>query len=887
MIRLKWSVRSLLATSRLLAKSATAVALIIVILTLAVFVQFFPMNPLLGNLFKGLPIVSAQTAPSSSCIQSTSSYNIYNVTSPMLFENLQCTFIGLLNVTATGSLTLINSTLNIGGTNIAGVLSLGGYAQLVLVNSILNLNYTNMNYTETITIGTSNQTETIPGVSTGDLDITNNSTMTLTNSAVVVGGNLSSTNFGTLDANESSAITASNVAATDLSIFNVNSSSIKFLTPLANVTFVGSKFSLYGSNLQFANATNLILDSNETDITNSQVEISTLSSSPGNVTIGKSATPDALMNVQNSQIEISNAANVILGRSLAPDSFTTFANSQVVVNDASNVTLGRALSPNSTLEITNSQIQINSAVENFTGIGSFYAGSDTSITSTSIQDVSQYTDNFSIWGTNFVNILNSKVNNTVLATGRYTSLLSVLGGSVSVSGSTVSSSCIGYYGYSPATFSNLTVSSNLSQSIVNSKLLAGNNGAYGIYSESQLLLYSLQNMSVISSLVQSVSNEAFIKVIANNPGNVDHNINLDHMTLETSDSPGNVTLASNYGLQMNDSDIDANSSIVSLEVYLLTSYDSSISSQLILGGTQIGTAYLYNTTSLGINETSPGKLRTEAYYQYGWFQIHTITNTSTPIANASISILDSSTGQLEYSTTSNSSGWAEIPALIYSNNASGILNQSSYIVQATAGSTSSSQLIVPTADSFNTTVVLGAPVDLFNYPIGNITSSLGNLNYEAFPVQVFFGQTGQTNNYLGILSNAAPLNFYNNVTHSQLDFSTSGSTGSTYYFTAIYPKNLSTIPITVEVNGVATTVQVRSNSTFYFATFSVPSGPNSIALSFVSPNGQYIYTVFPYFYPTMIVMVVVVILAAVGGTFLILYARQKDRNMKPPPVASS
>ncbi|MDA4111400.1 MAG: hypothetical protein OK439_02595, partial [Thaumarchaeota archaeon] len=111
----------------------------------------------------------------------------------------------------------------------------------------------------------------------------------------------------------------------------------------------------------------------------------------------------------------------------------------------------------------------------------------------------------------------------------------------------------------------------------------------------------------------------------------------------------------------------------------------------------------------------------------------------------------------------------------------------------------------------------------------------------------------------------------------ELDFSTVGSGLNNYTFTLIYPSNFTTSPLTVSVDQIPLrNVKITSNATYYFATFSIPAGLHSIALSYISPNSNGIYLTNPILNPSFSVIAVVVLLLVVGTVFILYYVRRQN-----------
>jgi hypothetical protein len=204
-----------------------------------------------------------------------------------------------------------------------------------------------------------------------------------------------------------------------------------------------------------------------------------------------------------------------------------------------------------------------------------------------------------------------------------------------------------------------------------------------------------------------------------------------------------------------------------------------------------------------------------------------------------------------------------------------------YIVQASSGGLSSAQFLVTTNHTFFATLSVGAPFD----PNAVITSSnssyhvltsrysLWNYTFSTVPSSSIL----PTVPTITILSNAAVLNFQNNYSNTEFDYNVVGPGGSTFYFVVIYPKNLSTVAMSVRVNGTYVPTRLQSNSTHYFVIFLIPSGPYSIALTYANPSVSSGGNL-PLFYPGIAVVGAIIALGVAGSVFLVVYVRRYERR---------
>ncbi len=258
-------------------------------------------------------------------------------------------------------------------------------------------------------------------------------------------------------------------------------------------------------------------------------------------------------------------------------------------------------------------------------------------------------------------------------------------------------------------------------------------------------------------------------------------------------------------------------------------------------------------------------LKTGTYQNFEWLFVH-VTNNGTSQANvpgAIVSLLDPNDNSIVYTGVTNASGWAKISVLQAETNASSSVNRTYYVVQAQSGGLLSNEAYLTTNNTSYLTLLLN-PASRGNQ----------NLNYFTYVLRSDIGVPEAT---MGIYTNAYPLNFVNNASFSELDFNTVGGTGTNYTFVVAYPANFTTAPLTVSVDQVPLkSVTITSNKTYYFATFSVPSGYHSVALAYVSPNSNYANVVNPILNPGLSVILAVILLLVVGCIFIFYYVRRQN-----------
>ena len=96
----------------------------------------------------------------------------------------------------------------------------------------------------------------------------------------------------------------------------------------------------------------------------------------------------------------------------------------------------------------------------------------------------------------------------------------------------------------------------------------------------------------------------------------------------------------------------------------------------------------------------------------------------------------------------------------------------------------------------------------------SISGSNSQLGYYTYPIQF---AVGAPQTFVGIRTNAYPLNFVNNASFSQLDFDTIGPLGPNYTFTIVYPANFTTTQLTVKVDQIPLkSVKITSNRYILF-----------------------------------------------------------------------
>ncbi|MDA4130787.1 MAG: hypothetical protein OK457_08460 [Thaumarchaeota archaeon] len=680
-----------------------------------------------------------------------------------------------------------------------------------LVQEVVNATPSNVILTSFSQLSMVASTLNLGGI--GVLEITANSTVALDRSGIV-NASITLNNVGRLSANDSSF----------LNINGLNS------TSLGSMTFDSSIVNLAPQSFTFVSGTTLV-----------PVRERGLSYVTGNSTL----------QLNQAIFQASNSSHILLNTLHA-----LVTNSRIIDKNVSNFSLGNSTLSTSQTILLNSLVQ-SSMTFNAT-IGSPAASSTTEISGSTVLISNVASQQVKIYGTSALTVFNSSITAQVGATIEAFGTLLLYGGVVSILRSTVVSSTYDYYGYSPISASNLIINSTLFFNIIASHLSAGQSSQRGIYQNSHLIMNSGANITIIGSTIQSqaLSNDSII-LRSSVPSTIIHNVTVSQSVFQTGPNPSNITFSCGYGLVINRTNVITNpNSTVTVNAYQLTSYDSVIPANITVGSS-IAFAYLHNTTVASVKG-----LKTGIYQNYAWMFVHVITNSSTPVAGATVTLVNPTSGGIAYVSQTNSTGWAKISVLKAETNSTVSVNNTAYVVEAAQGSASSNQEYVST----NAT----------SYPSLILNSGTANsaLNYFSYAIQY---SVGVPTAYMNIYTNAYPLNFLNNASNSELDFSTVGYGLNNYSFTLIYPANFTSAGLTIKVDHIPLKdIRVTSNASYYFATFSVPAGPHSIALSYISPNVSTPFPTNPILNPGISVVAVVVLLFVIGTVFILYYVRRQN-----------
>jgi len=689
----------------------------------------------------------------------------------------------------------------------------------------------------------------------GNLLFENAASLTMINSSLIQSGSPST--GPNVSATGGIILTGtSRIALSGSTITFHNGSSVLQLSGNSNLTLVGSQINL--ANISAANNATLAIGQNSqvtvyglqmSNLTNLYLESSSFSCAQPCSSVRAFANR---ISFDQSTFSVQGALSTIYLSAL----FTTISNSQVRFLNSTGAEVGSIAGPNSVTQIAGSIVN----------------------------ESSPSTDNLTISGSSFVQIANSTVTDQVTALANANATLDLAGGAITVLSSTVSSSSRGFYGYSTFTSSMLSAEASANLVVSQSKISAGQlAGQYGVYSLAKVDLGSQGNIDIsASSLNIQASQSANFTIQTRAPATTLHYVTLNQSNIETNNSPGSVSIFSNYALTLNRSKIDANGSRIDIGTYNFTAYNSNITAALTFGKS-IGVGNLYNTTAFGISGNS--------YNNYGWFNVHVVpgSQSCTPgcTSGANVTLFDPTTGAADYHAITNSSGDVRIPVLLnQTSTQQGHRSWPYYIVEVQKDNLRSRQIVVNTSTSTIATLPLGIDSpssSVFGNCISNsvelvVSCNSNSTNYVSYGIQYGFLKP---TSYIGIISNAYPLSISNNASASAFGFRTLGSTGYSFNVSILYAKNFTTVTPTIRVDGNAVRSAVLPyNSTFNEDVFTVPSGTHSIVFSYSSPTGFFVYQVYPQFYPSLTTILIVILLALVASAFLVYYVRNSDRGLR-------
>jgi len=495
---------------------------------------------------------------------------------------------------------------------------------------------------------------------------------------------------------------------------------------------------------------------------------------------------------------------------------------------------------------------------------------------------------------------------TVKYTDYPNSTLSLIGGKVGIQSSKITSSAREFYGIQPNSLSQLLVNASSSLTVSNSQIISGQTSLLGTFASSALTLLAYGDNNVTQSLVQSEANSQTLIVQCLSAATTNL-LNLVQDKIETGPSPGSVGIRSSYIANLDRTFVDANATGANFKAsaFRLNAVDSTLNIQNLsrstVFGPNVAIGNFVNTTLANCAALTCLKTTgTGSYAIFDYLNVQVTGANSQAAAAATVTATTSRVPYTTYTAVTDQYGWARFLALVQSGNGTSPANAIPfYIIQGSEGG-----LVSPQAQLFTTgnltaqLQVLLPPVNfagatVLGKSVSTIASQYNLVNY---PHLVPPAGQYALGNYIGaqyipyfdVLSNSVPLAFRNNATNNEIDFSTFGATGGTFYFVLIYPTNLTQVRLGLSVDGNASVPLTRfSNSTTSFVLFSIPSGAHNVALTYLPPNGSYAGGVqYPKFFPPASTIAAVLVVLAVGLIFAVLFVRSREKRLvaETPPA---
>ncbi len=793
------------------------------------------------------------------------------LTTQLTISGSTCSWIGPLIISGTGSLTLQGSTLVLSNEvnytkvfliqkniNITEVNTTPGYIGL---NGSANLNVEGNSSVTTFGLGL-NQSSTLSIAGSSSLDVANNvylqfSSKLLLNVTQSVPGTLSLFDSSQLSV-DGSRLQSSNVILGAVSTVNFSDGASVTLGGAMTEPFYAGSISIVSSDLN----------------------------ARGNATfdIGGSS-----VSVTKSIVSISGFLNTAFGGTT-----TTISQSTVdLINDAS-ASLG-----------DNSSSTSSTSISSATSISATGYSSQASMPRTG--GIHTY-----IFGRQLLSITNSNVSSTLstsatpfvvqVGTVRHTdypnSTLSIVGGTVEIVSSWVTSSGVEFYGFQPSSLSVLSVNATSNLSVIGSRLVSGNNGQLGTFGTSALTLAAQGNDNVTQSVVQSEATTQSLQLESESASGTNV-LGLNKDTIETGTSAGTVALRSSYLADVERTFIDANATglIFRAGAFRFVAANSVLNvqniSQSTVFGSNVAVGSFVNTTIANCPSfTCLKTIGTGSYSVSDYLQIHVAGSNSQPVAGATVTATAPRTPFTTYSSVTDQTGWARFLALVQYGNGTRPPNSTPYfIIQGTDGNLVSPQAQLVTTGNLTANLQVFLPSVNFTGAaiVGKAISSITS-EYNLVAYSRLIPPAGQytLGNYIGtqyipyfyVLSNAFPLSFKTNATSNQIDFSTLGQTGGTFYFVLVYPSNLTQITLGLGVDGNSSIPVTRlSNSTTSYVAFSIPSGAHTVTLAYLPPNGNYQGGVlYPKFFPPATTIAGLLVVLFVGIGFAVLFVRSREKR---------
>ena len=609
-----------------------------------------------------------------------------------------------------------------------------------------------------------------------------------------------------------------------------------------------------------------------------------------------SASGSSTFYIGGSTVSLSKSTVSVTGFFSAALGGTTTTISQSTLNFVNNakVQVGSRNSTQSTTSITGSTVSI-------TGLTS-----DASMPRTGGIQTSIYgQQTLSVASSNISSILSTSASSYTYQIGnvKYTDLpnstLSLYGGAVGIQSSMVTSSAREFFGFQPNSLSQLLVNASSSLAVTNSQIVSGQSAVTGTFANSALTLLSHGDNNVTQSLVQSEAIQQTLIVQSLSTATT-NTLNLVQDRLETGTSSGAVGVRSSYIANLDRTFVDANATGANFKAsaFKLNVIDSTLNIQNLsrstVFGPNVAMGMFVNTTLSNCAGLSCYKTQgTGSYAVFDYLNVHVVGPNSQASAGATVTATSYRVPFTTYTSVTDQDGWARFLALVQSGNGTAAANVISYyIVQGSEGG-----LVSPEAQLFtvgNLTAQVQALLPPANFGgadvVGKSTATIASeYNLVVYPRLIAPSGQYALGNYIGaqyipyfyVLSNAVPVGFKNNATNNEIDFNTLGAAGTDFHFVVIYPTNLTTVRLGLNVDGNTSIPVTRlSNSTTSFVLFSIPSGAHSVALTYLPPNGNYAGGVqYPKFFPPASTIVVLLLVLVAGLIFAILFVRSREKRM--------
>ena len=617
------------------------------------------------------------------------------------------------------------------------------------------------------------------------------------------------------------------------------------------------------------------------------------------------AAGNSIFSIGGSAVSISKSTLSVTGFFSAAlgGTSTTISQSSLSFTNNAKVQVGSKNSTQSTTSISGSTLSISGLT------------SDASMPRTGGIQTSIYgQQTLSVTGSNISSILSTSASSysyqiqNVKYTDYPNSTLSLVGGTVGIQSSMITSSAREFFGFQPNSYSQLLVNASSSLVVSNSQVVSGQSNVLGTFANSALTLLAHGDNNVTQTLVQSeaISQSLIVQSLSTATTST---LNLVQDRIETGTSSGMVGVRSSYIANLDRTFVDANATSANFKAsaFKLNVIDSTLNIQNLsrstVFGPNVAMGRFVNTTLSNCAALACFKTQgTGSYAVFDYLNVRVVGANSQAAAGATVTATSYRVPFTTYTSVADQNGWARFLALVQSENGTGVLNvMSYYIIQGSVGGLASPQAQLFTTGNFTAQVQVLLPPT--NFPssavVGKSVSTIASeYNLVSYPRLISPAGQYALGNYIGaqyipyfyVLSNAVPVGFRNNATNNEIDFNTLGTTGGEFNFVLIYPTNLTTVNLGLNVDGNTSLPVTRlSNSTTSFVLFSIPSGAHSVALTYLPPNGNYAGGVqYPRFFPPASTIVAVIVVLVAGLIFAILFVRSREKRMSAgAPTARS